>query len=96
MKDLSRVIVRPLITEKGADLREQSNQYAFAVAREANKLEIKRAVEHFFGVSVRQVRTMNYKGKPKRLGRFTGTRAGWKKAIVTLAAEDKIDLFDQV
>ncbi len=96
MKDLSRVIVRPLITEKGADLREAANQYAFEVATEANKQEIKRAVEHFFGVSVLQVRTMNCRGKVKRLGRFSGRRANWKKAIVTLASEDSIDLFDMV
>jgi large subunit ribosomal protein L23 len=96
MKDLSRVIQRPLITERCADLREQHNQYIFAVAPEANKHEIKRAVEHFFGVKVLDVRTLQYRGKIKRLGRFQGKRADWKKAIVTLASEDSIDLFDNV
>jgi len=96
MKDLSKVIRRPLITERGADLREQSNKYLFEVAPEANKHEIKQAVEHFFGVRVLDVRTQNYRGKIKRLGRFSGKRADWKKAIVTLADEDTIDLFDMV
>lgn len=96
MKDLSKVIRRPLITESGADLREQSNQYQFEVAPEANKHEIKRAVEHYFGVKVLSVQTQNYKGKVKRLGRFSGKRSDWKKALVTLAGEDTIDLFDMV
>jgi large subunit ribosomal protein L23 len=96
MKDLSKVIHRPLITERGADMREQCNQYFFAVDPAANKHEIKQAVEHFFGVKVLNVRTLNYRGKIKSLGRFSGKRSDWKKAIVTLAAEDSIDLFDIV
>jgi large subunit ribosomal protein L23 len=96
MKDLSKVIRRPLITERGADMREQHNQYMFEVDPSANKHEIKQAVEHFFGVKVLQVRTHNQRGKIKRLGRFAGKRPDWKKAIVTLAGEDSIDLFDMV
>ncbi len=96
MKDLSKVIKRPMITEQGATMREEHNQYIFQVAPEANKLEIRQAVEHFFGVKVTQVRTMNYRGKIKRMGRFAGKRADWKKAIVTLAKDDSIDLFDIV
>lgn len=96
MKDLSKVIRRPLITEQGAAMREQHNQYYFQVAPEANKHEIKQAVEHFFGVKVTQVRTMNYRGKNKRMGRFMGKRADWKKAVVTLAQGDTIDLFEIV
>jgi large subunit ribosomal protein L23 len=96
MKDLSKVIQRPLITEQGADMREQYNQYMFAVAPDANKHEIKQAVEHFFGVKVLKVRTQNRRGKNKRLGRFEGKRSDWKKAIVTLSSEDTIDLFDMV
>jgi len=96
MKDLSKVIKRPLITERGADMREQYNQYFFEVAPEANKLEIRQAVEHFFGVKVTQVRTMNCRGKIKRMGRYSGKRADWKKAIVTLAKDDSIDLFEIV
>lgn len=96
MKDLSKVIKRPMITEQGAMMREMYNQYIFQVAPEANKLEIRQAVEHFFGVKVTQVRTMNYRGKIKRMGRHSGKRADWKKAIVTLAKDDSIDLFDIV
>ncbi len=96
MKDLSKVIVRPLITERGTDNREQFNQYAFQVAVAANKLEIRQAVEHFFGVKVTGVRTMNYRGKIKRMGRHEGKRADWKKAVVTLAKGDTIDLFEIV
>jgi large subunit ribosomal protein L23 len=96
MKDLSQVVRRPLVTESGADLREQSNKYLFEVATAANKHEIKQAVEHYFGVKVLDVHTMNYRGKIKRLGRFQGKRADWKKAVVTLAEGDSIDLFDSV
>lgn len=96
MKDLSRVIVRPLITEQGTDMREKYNQYFFEVSVDANKLEIRQAVEHFFGVKVTAVRTMNYRGKIKRMGRYQGKRADWKKAIVTLAKDDTIDLFEIV
>ena len=96
MKDLSKVIRRPLITEQGAMMRELHNQYYFEVAPEANKPEIRQAVEHFFGVKVTQVRTMNCRGKIKRMGRHQGKRADWKKAIVTLAKDDSIDIFEVV
>ncbi len=96
MKDLSKVIRRPLVTEQGAIMREMHNQYYFEVDPAANKLEIKQAVEHFFGVKVTQVRTMNYRGKVKRMGRFEGKRADWKKAVVTVAKDDTIDLFEIV
>jgi large subunit ribosomal protein L23 len=96
MKDLSKVIVRPLITERGTEMREQHNQYSFQVAVAANKLEIRQAIEHFFGVKVTAVRTMNYRGKIKRMGRHEGKRADWKKAVVTLAKDDAIDLFEIV
>jgi large subunit ribosomal protein L23 len=96
MKDLSKVVRRPLITERQATMREKHNQYYFEVAPAANKHEIKQAVEHYFGVKVPDVRTMNVRGKIKRLGRFTGKRSDWKKAVVTLAPEDSIDLFDMV
>ena len=96
MKDLSKVIVCPMITEQGTESRDKYNQYYFRVSTQANKLEIKQAVEHFFGVSVTKVRTMNYRGKIKRMGRFQGKRADWKKAIVTLVEGDSIDLFEIV
>ncbi len=96
MKDLSQVVRKPLVTERFADLRERDNKFIFEVHPDANKHEIRQAIEHFFGVKVTDVRTMNVRGKVKRLGRFTGKRADWKKAIVTLAEGDSIDLFDQV
>jgi len=96
VKDLSKVIQRPLITERGSMLRIEKNQYFFEVVPAANKHEIKQAVELYFGVKVESVRTMNMRGKIKRMGRFTGKRADWKKAIVTLADGDTIDTFDNV
>ena len=95
MKDLTRVIVRPVVTEKTTDMGE-SDKYTFEVAPDANKNEVKQAVEKFFGVKALDVRTMNIQGKPKRLGRYMGRRKDWKKAIVTLQSGDKIDLFDVV
>ena len=96
MKELTRVLVRPVVTEKTTALTEEKNKYVFEVATEANKNEVKQAVEKFFGVKVVDVRTMNMKGKPKRLGRYMGRRKDWKKAIVTVQSGDKIDLFDVV
>jgi large subunit ribosomal protein L23 len=96
VKDLSKVIQRPLITERGSDLRVKYNQFFFQVNPAANKHEIKQAVELYFGVKVENVRTMNMLGKVKRLGRFSGKRADWKKAVVTLAEGDNIDVFDNV
>ena len=96
MKDLSKVIKRPMITERGAMMREVDNQYIFEVDPASNKHEIRQAVEHFFGVKVTNVRTMNYRGKIKRMGRYSGKRADWKKAVVTLAQGDSIDLFEIV
>jgi large subunit ribosomal protein L23 len=96
MKDLSKVITRPIVTERGTVLREKYNQYFFQVNPDANKHEIRQAIEMYFGVKVENVRTMNRIGKVKRMGRFSGRRAAWKKAIVTLAEGDSIDLFDNV
>lgn len=96
MKDLSQVLVRPIVTEKSTDMSHTANKYVFEVAVGANKKEIRRAVEQFFGVKVLDVHTMNMKGKPKRQGLFAGRRADWKKAIVTLSPDDKIDMFDVV
>ena len=96
MKDLSQVLIRPVITEKTADMGEETNKYVFEVATAANKHEIRQAVEKFFGVKVLTVRTMVMHGKPKRMGRFEGHRPDWKKAIVTLQTDDTIDLFDMV
>jgi len=96
VKDARLVIKRPLVTEKGTVLREKSNQYFFEVATDANKIEIKRAVQSLFQVKVREVRTMNVPGKTKRLGRYAGPRPDWKRAVVTLEAGQTIPLFEEV
>lgn len=96
MKDLHRVIASPLITEKGTLVNEQGNQFLFRVRPEANKTEIRRAVETLFKVRVEQVRTINYLGKFRRVGRWLGQRPRWKKAYVKLAPGQRIDFFESV
>ncbi|MCE9626409.1 MAG: 50S ribosomal protein L23 [Candidatus Eisenbacteria bacterium] len=94
--DPRSIIRKVLITEKGTILRETMRQYFFEVARDANKIEIKRAVESVFQVKVDSVQTMQIRGKVKRQGRWVGRRNDWKKAIVTLKADQKIELFEQI
>ncbi|MBI2883741.1 MAG: 50S ribosomal protein L23 [Candidatus Methylomirabilis oxyfera] len=94
MREAYQIIRRPLITEKGTDLKDQTNQYLFEVAGDANKIEIKRAVESLFRVKVLQVRTLSVKGKTKRLGRFIGRTSDWKKAIATLKEGETIEFFE--
>lgn len=94
MRSLRHVINSPLITEKGTLVNELSNQVLFRVRPEANKVEIKQAVETFFKVKVDKVRTINYMGKTKRVGRSAGRRPGWKKAYVTLVEGQRIDFFE--
>ena len=96
MKDPRSVVRKALITEKGTVLRERRNQYTFEVARDANRIEIKRAIEAIFSVKVNEVRTMQVRGKLKRQGRTAGRRSDWKKAIVTLMPDQKIELFEQI
>ncbi len=96
MRDPRSIVRKALITEKGTALRELRNQYHFEVARDANKIEIQRAVEAIFSVKVEHVRTMQMRGKVKRQGRHLGKRSDWKKAVVTLLPEQKIDLFEQI
>jgi large subunit ribosomal protein L23 len=94
MKDVYRIVRRSLVTEK-TNLMRAENKYVFEVAREAGKPEIKAAIQELFSVKVQSVRTMGVKGKIKRMGRFAGKRADWKKAIVTLAEGESIDLLNQ-
>ncbi len=96
MRDPRSVVRRALITEKGTVLREVRNQYLFEVQRDANKIDIKRAIEMIFHVKVDSVRTQQIMGKVRRQGRFVGKRSDWKKAIVTLKPDQKIDLFEQI
>ena len=94
MKDeIYGVIIRPLVTEKGTHQSEALNAYAFQVAAEANKVQIKHAVEKIYGVKVLRVRTANRKGKPRRTGYKWGTTSHWKKAFVVLHEDHHIDLF---
>ena len=94
--DPRSIIRKVLITEKGTIMRETLRQYFFEVARDANKIEIKRAVEAVFHVKVDSVQTMQLQGKMKRQGRSVGRRNDWKKAIVTLKPDQKIELFEQI
>lgn len=96
MRSLNDVIIRPLVTEKSHDLLDRLGAYTFVVAKDANKIEIARAVEKQFNVKVKDVRTMRYAGKQKRMGRWVGRKPSWKKAIVTLAQGDAIELFEGV
>ena len=90
------LIRRPLITEKATRLKEASNTVCFEVARTANKIEVRRAVETLFGVKVLDVRVANRQGKWKRMGRFVGQRKAWKKAYVRLAPDAKLEFFEGV
>jgi large subunit ribosomal protein L23 len=94
--DVQKVIRRPLITEKATKLKDASNTVCFEVDRDANKIEVRRAVEKLFGVKVLDVRVANREGKWKRMGRFLGQRKAWKKAWVRLAPDQKIEFFEGV
>jgi large subunit ribosomal protein L23 len=109
MRSAQSVIKRPLLTEKSSRLREtggaaaaaaEGESYAqkvvFEVARDANKVEVRRAVEQLFKVTVTDVRTLVVRGKLKRVGRFAGQRPSWKKAFVTLKPGDNIEFFEGV
>ncbi len=94
MKSVYDIVKRPIITEQSMEGVE-SGRYVFEVARKANKIEIKKAVEEIFGVDVASVNTMNYKGKEKRQGATSGFRPSWKKAVVTLKENSKtIEFFE--
>ncbi len=94
MTSLYGVLSRPVITEKATLLKEAANQYVFRVPRSANKLEIRRAIEVLFKVKVIGLQTLNVRGRQKRLGRFEGRTAAWKKAIVTLAPGQSIEVVE--
>jgi large subunit ribosomal protein L23 len=94
--EAQQLIRRPLITEKATRMKESSNTICFEVARTANKIEVRRAIEKLFGVKVLDVRVANRQGKWKRMGRFVGQRKAWKKAYVRLAPDQKIEFFEGV
>jgi len=92
----NEIIKRPLITEKTSIQKEKYNQLTFEVDRRANRIEIKRAVETVFNVSVSDVKTIQVTGKIKQRGRIIGKRRDWKKAIVRLMPGERIDFFEGV
>jgi large subunit ribosomal protein L23 len=93
---LHQVLIRPLLTEKVTGLRESLNTVAFVVSARANRLEVRRAVESLLKVKVERVNILNVMGKTKRLGRFIGKKQDWKKALVTLKAGEKLELYESV
>jgi large subunit ribosomal protein L23 len=109
MRSPAQIIKRPLLTEKGTFLKETGGnagdqldpetikpQLLFEVAKDANKVEIRQAVEKLWNVDVLDVRTAIVRGKEKRMGRFVGKQSNWKKAIVTIAAGQNIEFFEGV
>ena len=88
-----QIVLRPLVTEKGIHRSTRDNQYAFEVNPLADKCAIKKAIEHLFNVTVTKVRTQNRKGKSRRYRFRYGMTKSWKKAIVSLGPDDKIELY---
>tara|TARA_Y100001934_G_C11977091_1_gene596836 strand:+ start:283 stop:573 length:291 start_codon:yes stop_codon:yes gene_type:complete len=96
MKRVDNIIIRPLLTEKASMLQEAQNTYAFEVGRDATKIEIKQTIQELFGVRVTRVCTQVVRGKNKRFGRYYGKRSNWKKAFVTVAEGESLDLYTSV
>jgi len=94
MKNYYQIVRRPLVTEKSTLQKEAANQVTFAVHPDANKVEIRKAVEALFKVKVLKVHTSNMEGKKKRLGKSMGKRSDWKKAVVRLKPGEKIEFFE--
>lgn len=94
MKYDREIIIAPIITEKTSSIKNTTNSYTFKVSLNANKIEIQKAIEKIFNVNVLNVNTIRQQGKVKRMGRFTGKRADWKKAIVKLKEGDSIADFE--
>jgi large subunit ribosomal protein L23 len=94
MKDQFSFIARPYITEKGTGLYAEQNKAIFQIKKHVNKIELKKAIESIFGVTVEKINTLNQSGKKRRLGRWEGRRSDWKKAIVTLKEGQTIEYFE--
>ena len=92
--ELKDILVRPLVTEKSTLHLGNENTYAFEVNLKANKKQVKTAIEEFYGVTVADVRTLVVRGKVKRFGRHHAKRSNWKKAYVTLADGESINIFE--
>jgi len=94
MRSQFNLIRKPHITEKVLLLKESGNKVVFKVGTDTNKIELKKAIETIFKVTVEKIATINVKGKTKRQGRWEGKRADWKKAVVTLKEGDTIEYFE--
>ena len=94
MMNIYQVIKEPHITEKANIQKEETNQITFRVHKKANKVEIRQAVETFFKTKVLEVRTINVRGKKRRMGRTVGKKSDWKKAVVRLAPGENIEFFE--
>ncbi len=92
MNELRDVILAPIVTEKSANISADGRKIELKVAKDANKIQIRQAVEKIFNVKVTNVNTINVRPKKKRVGRYTGTTKAYKKAIITLAEGSKLDL----
>jgi large subunit ribosomal protein L23 len=92
--EMHAVLVQPLLTEKITGLREKTNTVGFIVHPDANRVQIKQAVESLLKVKVEKVNVLNIRGKVKRLGRFSGRRSDWKKAFVTLKKGEKLEMYE--
>jgi large subunit ribosomal protein L23 len=92
--DIYQIIKEPRITEKANLQKEGANQISFKVDRRANKIEIRKAIETLFKTKVLEVKTMNVRGKRRRMGKNSGKRPDWKKAIVKLAPDQSIEFFE--
>ncbi|MEW6725127.1 MAG: 50S ribosomal protein L23 [Bacillota bacterium] len=95
MRTARDIIIKPMVSEKSTGGMDQ-NKYTFMVAIDANKTEIKQAIEEIFKVKVDKVNTVKMMGKIKRMGRYEGKRPDWKKAIVTLAEGNRIEVFEGI
>jgi large subunit ribosomal protein L23 len=94
--DMLHVLRRPLVTEKGITKKESEATLCFEVASDANKIQIRQAVQKLFNVKVAEVRTANFEGKLRRRGRFAGYRSDWKKAYVRLEPGQKVPEFTEM
>jgi large subunit ribosomal protein L23 len=94
--DYHKIIRRPIVTEKTTQMMQEGNQYVFEVDRDANKIEIARAVQDLFNVKVSSVKTLNFIGKERRMGFHRGKRPSWKKAVVTLKEGETIPVIEGI
>jgi len=94
--EIHQIVKRAIITEKSTVLKDNANQYIFEVDARANRIEVGQAIEKLFKVNVLDVRVMNVLGKKKRMGRVTGQKRSWKKAVVTLAPGSRIEVHEGV